>query len=211
MIRNPMIEDHGTSGCASRNVLLIRLAASPTSSRHRSMARRSARLSAKRSNVTPAVRSTTSRANSTMSASLPTSLCSGCIDDLAVGQDVVADIGVLHGVAFDEIDLSPKELFQLVLHVDDLEETPGRLLLEGHQHVHITIRAELQRLHDRAEQRQLDDPPLAREFREALVRDVNGEFHGSTSLIFVALFPMPPLPAHAVSTLLRVGLMSLRT
>src|ERR1051325_7138112 len=82
---------------------------------------------------------------------------------------------MLDGPARQKVNVPPKNLSQLILHVDVIEQTPLRVFSKRNQHIHITVAAEFTRPHRAPEQRELRHLPLLAELAELFFRDVDGE------------------------------------
>src|SRR5436305_12946863 len=83
------------------------------------------------------------------------------IDRHQIAQDVLAPdviLALFHGLPFHQVDLSPEDRLELLLHADHVEETPPRPGSERDQHVDVTVRSEILS-QDRSEQAQLHDLP----------------------------------------------------
>src|SRR3954468_13718808 len=107
------------------------------------------------------------------------------MDHLMSTEDLAAAEGVPGGVFLDEIHLPAQHLLELLAHGDDVPEAPRRLPVEGHQHVHIAFRREVLP-QDRAEYRELLNPPLAAERIQGVQRQMDAcawrlDGHGSLS------------------------------
>src|ERR1700682_5030140 len=98
-----------------------------------------------------------------MSRTNATLRSSGSIDDPSVRENVSPPIGIRDCIALDQIHLPAEHLLKLVLHVQNIEQTPRRLGIERHENVHVAVFPELLRAHHRPKERELDDPPFSSE------------------------------------------------
>jgi hypothetical protein len=78
-------------------------------------------------------------------------------DDLSVAQDRVTPKRVAQARLLDEMDLTPEDLPEVLLHGHQVEQAPRRVSGEGHQDIEVAVGPEVVAQH-RSEQGQLRDP-----------------------------------------------------
>src|SRR5947209_1922692 len=122
-----------------------------------------------------------SRADSRMSSNSPES---SEFKGHRAGKDRFAAEAIsasLDAGPFAKVDRPAKNLRQLVLHVDEAEQCPRRVLFERHHHIDIALGPEVI-AHHTAEKGELRNLPLAAELAEFLLVVVDRDWHDVVSL-----------------------------
>ena len=127
--------------------------------------------------------SMTSRANRSMSRTYASSrdIERPLVFEYVAFPDVVRT--ALDRDFLDEVDVSPNDRLQLVLHLDQVEQSPGRLFVECREEIDIAVIAELAGPQHRPEETELGNPPFAAECFDGVAVEVESDLsvgtHGS--------------------------------
>src|SRR3954447_3069423 len=115
-----------------------------------------------------------SRADSRMSCSSPES---SEFKGHRAGKDGFAPEAIaasLDSRPFAKVDRPAKNLREFILHVDETEECPRRIVFERHENIDIAFWSEVV-ANDAAEERELRDLPFAAKVAEFLLVVINGD------------------------------------